>query len=339
MPLALVAQELHRPRRARLGERAVHPRLRFPAPPAHRRVVVELNDVDVRLHCRVVDLLVPVLVARAGLAFEVKPHGGLRLAPSAAPSLAPRDAARETTVFGLLACPDLDDVAGVAREGAAPARVPAAHTLGIGAPLAGRKVDHEPDFVPRRDAAAARGAGAGRAGWSRESWRFPVPGGRAEPEGRAAPGPGAPRRGGLRTRRCARSSPQPSAASTRVGTPAPERPAGRSAWRNRRRSRLPRAGRTGPHRTPRLPNSPGPRGSPPSIAGKAGCAAGGQRRVRLGTRGPTRRRRASSRCRGAGTPGPVVLADGERLLAKGVLITYEPHVPGSTPAREPDSGH
>ena len=24
---------------------------------------------------------------------------------------------------------------------------------------------------------------------------------------------------------------------------------------------------------------------------------------------------------------------------KGFLITYEPHVPGSTPAREPDSGH
>ena len=25
--------------------------------------------------------------------------------------------------------------------------------------------------------------------------------------------------------------------------------------------------------------------------------------------------------------------------ARKVLITYEPHVPGSTPAREPDSGH
>ena len=26
-------------------------------------------------------------------------------------------------------------------------------------------------------------------------------------------------------------------------------------------------------------------------------------------------------------------------VPKGFLITYEPHVPGSTPAREPDSGH
>ena len=102
------------------------------------------------------DLLVPVLVARAGLAFEVQAQHRLRLAPSAAPSLAPRDATREATGVGLRPCPDLDDFAGVAREGAAPARVPAAHALRIGAWLAGRKVDHELDLVPRRDAAAAR---------------------------------------------------------------------------------------------------------------------------------------------------------------------------------------
>ena len=127
--------------------------------PLRRRIVAWLLNSTTwtsAFIARVVDLLVPVLVAGSGLAFEVKPHGGLRLAPSAAPSLAPRDASRETTDFGLRPCPDLDDVAGVAREGAAPARVPAAHTPRIGAPLAGRKVDHEPDFVPRRDAAAAR---------------------------------------------------------------------------------------------------------------------------------------------------------------------------------------
>ena len=41
--LALLAKELDGPRGTRLGERAVHPRLRFPAASAHRRVAVRLD--------------------------------------------------------------------------------------------------------------------------------------------------------------------------------------------------------------------------------------------------------------------------------------------------------
>ena len=132
-------------------------------------------------------------------------------------------------MFGLFACPDLDDVAGVAREGAATARVPAAHTLRIGAPLAGRNVDHEPDFVPRRDAAAARALAPHESDGAVSRGAFRDRAVEPNPKGGQPLDTGAPRRGGLRTRRCARPSPRPSAASTGVGTPVPERPAGRGA--------------------------------------------------------------------------------------------------------------
>ena len=115
MALALLAKELDGPRGTRLGERAVHPRLRFPAASAHRRVAVRLDDVDVRLHRRVMDLLVPVLVAGARLALEVHAQGRLRLAPSTAPGCAPRDVPGETSRFAPDAGTDLDDLAGVAR--------------------------------------------------------------------------------------------------------------------------------------------------------------------------------------------------------------------------------
>ena len=77
------------------------------------------------------------------------------LRQSTAPGCAPRDVPGETSRFAPDAGTDLDDLAGAARERAPSARVPAAHALRIGARFAGRNVDHDPDLVPCRDAAAA----------------------------------------------------------------------------------------------------------------------------------------------------------------------------------------
>ena len=78
--------------RSGLGERTVHPRLRFSAAPAHCRMAVHLDHVDVGFRRAVVDLLVPVLVARgspprsAACTFQSTPRARGGHAPRAGPT-------------------------------------------------------------------------------------------------------------------------------------------------------------------------------------------------------------------------------------------------------------
>ena len=128
------------------GERRTRP---------HWQGAIGLDDVDIRLRRRVVRLLVAMLLARPGLALEVKTERRLRLAPTATAALAPQDAPGEAPGGGALARQDPHDVAGVARQRSPAAGVPAAESVCLGARLAGRDVDHDPDLVPGRYAAAA----------------------------------------------------------------------------------------------------------------------------------------------------------------------------------------
>ena len=68
------------------GERRTRP---------HWQGAIGLDDVDIRLRRRVVRLLVAMLLARPGLALEVKMERRLRLAPTATAALAPQDAPGE----------------------------------------------------------------------------------------------------------------------------------------------------------------------------------------------------------------------------------------------------